>query len=367
MKIPGHHGAGQPRSPAPTAAATQRAGLATTLRTRATGAHQLRVSVEPLARGAAQTLGQMLRQVLLSLLPGCTATTLRVAGVDPETGRIEGLQEDLVALALNLKGVVFRLHQAGPVTLVLHRQADGPIHARDLPTPAGVDIVNPGHVIAHLAPGGRIELQLTVAHGRGYATGNLRRDPQAGHHLSLPSGDVVLDASFSPVCSVSHAVEGVGVAQHGDRERLLLDITTDGSLPPEDALRTAAGLLIAQLHELAGLGDGAGRPDGVSGVLARLAMPVPMPVPAPGPALDPLLRRPVDDLGLSVRSANCLRAENIYVIGDLIQRTDTELLRTPNLGRRSLNEIKDVLARRGLTLGTRVAGWPPGSTQPRPH
>lgn len=316
-----------------------------TLRVLVTGEHRARVIIEPVQRGAGHTLGNTMRCTLLSSLTGCAPTRLRVAGVLNESGRVDGLEEDLVDLALNLKGVVFRMHGHDEWTLLLRKQDAGPVRAGDIPTPQGVDVVNPDHVIAHLAPGGWIDLQVTVSPGRGYAAGTLRR--QLGGRIECP-GELVLDASFSPVRRVSYVVESAGVAQDTDLERLVIDIETNGSVTPQAALREAAGLLMAQLGDL-GVTDGTGMPECVGAA-----------EPMPTGRFDPALLRSVDDLGLSVRSSNCLRAENVYLVGDLIQLTDIDLLKTPNLGRRSLNEIKEVLAQRGLVLGTQLKGWPPG-------
>jgi DNA-directed RNA polymerase subunit alpha len=218
------------------------------------------------------------------------------------------------------------------------------VTAADIQTPHDVEIVNPEHVIAHLSQGGKLDMQIKVEKGRGYVPGNLRR---YGDEPTKSIGRIVLDASFSPVRRVSYAVENARVEQRTDLDKLVIEIETNGSIPPEEAIRQSARILVEQLAFFAQIDPspiGGGTTSGPE---------------KPGKDFDPILLRPVDELELTVRSANCLKAENIYYIGDLIQRTETELLKTPNLGRKSLNEIKEVLASRGLTLGARLENWPP--------
>jgi DNA-directed RNA polymerase subunit alpha len=255
---------------------------------------------------------------------------------------VDGVQEDVVHIMLNLKGVVFRLHNRDEVTLVLRKEGEGPVTAGDIQTPHDVEIINPEHVIAHLSHGGKLDMQIKVEKGRGYVPGTLRR---FGDEPSKSIGRIVLDASFSPVARVSYTVESARVEQRTDLDKLVMEIVTNGAITPEEAIRSSAKILVEQLAVFTGL------------------EPNEMPTfdsPANRSAsFDPILLRPVDELELTVRSANCLKAENIYYIGDLIQRTETELLKTPNLGRKSLNEIKEVLASRGLSLGARLENWPP--------
>jgi DNA-directed RNA polymerase subunit alpha len=205
-----------------------------------------------------------------------------------------------------------------------------------------VEIINPSHVIAHLSAGGRLDMQIKVEKGRGYVPGNVRR---FGDESSKSIGRIILDASFSPIKRVSYAVENTRVENRTDLDKLVMEIETNGSISPEEAVRASAKILVEQLSVFAQL---QGAMDAFNEPVGRSAA-----------QFDPALLRPVDELELTVRSANCLKAENIHYIGDLIQRTETELLRTPNLGRKSLNEIKEVLASRGLTLGARLEGWPP--------
>jgi DNA-directed RNA polymerase subunit alpha len=205
-----------------------------------------------------------------------------------------------------------------------------------------VEIVNPEHVIANLAQGGKLDMQIKVEKGRGYVPGNLRR---YGDEPTTSISRIVLDASFSPVRRVSYAVENARVEQRTDLDKLVMEIETNGAISPEEAIRASAKILVEQLAVFAQLDVGD---------IATFDQPA-----KSSAVFDPILLRPVDELELTVRSANCLKAENIYYIGDLIQRTETELLKTPNLGRKSLNEIKEVLASRGLTLGARLENWPP--------
>jgi len=307
------------------------------------GANRAEVTLEPFERGYGHTLGNALRRVLLSSMVGYAPTEVTIAGVLHEYSTVDGVQEDVVHIMLNLKGVVFRLHNRDEVTLVLRKDGEGPVTAADIQTPHDVEIINPDHVIANLAAGGKLDMQIKVEKGRGYVPGNLRR------HADEPTksiGRIVLDASFSPVKRVSYAVENARVEQRTDLDKLVMQIETNGAISPEEAIRASAKILVEQLAVFAQL-EGSD--------IASFTEPA----PRSGANFDPILLRPVDELELTVRSANCLKAENIYYIGDLIQRTETELLKTPNLGRKSLNEIKEVLASRGLTLGARLENLPP--------
>ena len=303
-----------------------------------------KVTMEPFERGYGHTLGNALRRVLLSSMPGYAPTEVQIAGVVHEYSTLDGVREDIVDILLNLKGVVFRLHNRSEAILTLKKKGEGPVTAGDIEPSHDVEIVNPGHVIANLSAGGKIELQLKVEAGRGYLPGNMRYLPEETKGI----GRIVLDASFSPVRRVSYAVDSARVEQRTDLDKLVLDIETNGAIEPEEAVRYAARILVDQLSVFAQL-EGTALPTEEKKQVA----------------VDPILLRPVDDLELTVRSANCLKAENIYYIGDLIQRTETELLKTPNLGRKSLNEIKEVLASRGLTLGARLENWPPHNLDKR--
>lgn len=297
-----------------------------------------KVVMEPFERGYGHTLGNALRRILLSSMPGYAATEVSIDGVLHEYSTIDGVQEDVVDILLNLKGVVFKLHNREEAVLHLSKEGEGIVRAGDIVVSHDVEIINPDHVIAHLSSGGKLSMELKIEKARGYVPGNLRQLGDGGKSI----GKLVLDASFSPVRRVSYFVESARVEQRTDLDKLIMEIETNGVIEPEEAIRTAARILMEQLSVFADL-EGTALP-----IEHQKTVQV-----------DPLLLRPVDDLELTVRSANCLKAENIYYIGDLIQRTENELLKTPNLGRKSLNEIKEVLAARGLTLGMKLENWPP--------
>jgi len=313
------------------------------------GHNRAKVTLEPFERGYGHTLGNALRRVLLSSMVGYAVTEVTIAGVLHEYSSIDGVQEDVVNILLNLKGVVFKLHNRDEVTLSLRKEGEGVVSASDIQTPHDVEIINPEHVIANLTQGGKIDIQLKVEKGRGYVPGTVRR---YGEEPSKTIGRIVLDASFSPVSRVSYSVENARVEQRTDLDRLVVEIETNGAITAEDAVRASAKILVEQLAVFAQL-EGS--------ELAAFDSPS----PRNAQQFDPILLRPVDELELTVRSANCLKAENIYYIGDLIQRTENELLKTPNLGRKSLNEIKEVLASRGLTLGMKLESWPPAGLDKR--
>jgi DNA-directed RNA polymerase subunit alpha len=302
--------------------------------------YHAKLTMEPFERGYGHTLGNALRRTLLSSMPGYAATEVRIAGVLHEYSTLDGVQEDVVDILLNLKGIVLKLHNRDEALLSLKKSGEGAVTAGDIEPMHDVEIVNPDHVIAHLAAGGKLDMQIKVEQGRGYIAATTRKS--AGDE-GRSVGSILLDASFSPVRRVSYAVEAARVEQRTDLDKLIVDVETNGAIDPEEAVRYAARILVEQLS-----------------VFAELkGMPAQIEDTRKTTQIDPILLRPVDDLELTVRSANCLKAENIYYIGDLIQRTETELLKTPNLGRKSLNEIKEVLASRGLTLGMKLENWPP--------
>jgi len=302
---------------------------------------QAKVVMEPFERGYGHTLGNALRRILLSSMPGYAPTEVSIDGVLHEYSTVDGVQEDVVDILLNLKGIVFKLHNRDVVNLKLAKDGEGVVRAGDIELPHDVEIINPEHVVAHLSPGGKLAMEIKVEKGRGYVPGNMRNLNDA-----KTIGKLVLDASFSPIRRVAYAVENARVEQRTDLDKLVVDIETNGVVEPEEAIRYAARVLMEQLSVFADL-------EGTAPV-AEASKPA---------QVDPVLLRPVDDLELTVRSANCLKAENIYYIGDLIQRTENELLKTPNLGRKSLNEIKEVLAARGLTLGMKLENWPPAGLE----
>jgi len=301
-----------------------------------------KVVMEPFERGYGYTLGNALRRILLSSMTGYAPTEVKIAGVVHEYSTLDGVQEDVVDILLNIKGVVLKLHASEEVTLRLTKTGKGVVTASDIEASHDVEILNPDHVIAHLTTGGKLDLQLKISSGRGYMPATLRQNSQDEKSI----GTIFLDASFSPIRRVSYTVESARVEQRTDLDKLIMDIETNGVVDPEEAIRYAARVLVQQLSVFADLES----------------TPVPTEQPTV-PQIDPVLLRPVDDLELTVRSANCLKVENIYYIGDLIQRTEAELLRTPNLGRKSLNEIKEVLASRDLTLGMKLDNWPPANLE----
>lgn len=305
-------------------------------------ATRAKVTLEPLERGFGHTLGNALRRILLSSMPGCAIVGVEIDGVLHEYSAMEGVQEDVIEILLNLKGVAITMHHGkDEAVLTLNKKGPGLVTAGDIQVDHGIEIKNPGHVIANLNNRGHLNMKLTIARGRGYVPADARDNPE---DETRAIGRLQLDATFSPVVRVSYVVENARVEQRTDLDKLVLDLETNGTLDAEEAIRRAATILQQQLAVFVDL-EG-----------EKQAEPV-----AHHDEVDPILLRPVDDLELTVRSANCLKAENIYYIGDLVQRTEVELLKTPNLGKKSLTEIKDVLASRGLSLGLRLDNWPPAS------
>lgn len=301
-----------------------------------------RITLEPLERGFGYTLGNTLRRILLSSMPGCAVTEVRIAGVMHEYSSIEGVQEDVIEILLNLKKLALIMHNREEAMLTVTKNGPGALTAGDIKTDHDIEIVDPDYVIANLSKEGHLEMELTVRRGRGYEVAESRR----GDEESRGVGVLKLDASYSPIRKVAYSVENARVERRTDMDKLVLDIETNGSIDPEAAVRRAATILYDQISVFVDLR------------VTEASKPEPDAEP-----VDPILLRPVDDLELTVRSANCLKAENIYYIGDLIQRTEVELLKTPNLGKKSLTEIKDVLANRGLSLGVKLDNWPPASLQ----
>ncbi|MCC5827770.1 MULTISPECIES: DNA-directed RNA polymerase subunit alpha [Alkalimonas] len=300
-----------------------------------------KVTLEPLERGFGHTLGNALRRILLSSMPGFAVTEVEIEGVLHEYSSKEGVQEDIIDILLNLKGLAFRLEDKDEVTLTLTKKGAGPVTAADIQHGDGVVIVNPDHVICHLTGDTEFSMRLKVEQGRGYVPASARLSSDDDER---PIGRLLLDASFSPVERIAYSVEAARVEQRTDLDKLVIDMETNGTLEPEEAIRRAATILAEQLEFFVELRDKS-EPEKRE----------------EKPEFDPILLRPVDDLELTVRSANCLKAEQIQYIGDLVQRTEVELLKTPNLGKKSLTEIKDVLASRGLSLGMRLENWPPAS------
>jgi len=308
-----------------------------------TGNNRAKVVVEPLERGFGHTLGNALRRVLLSSIPGAAITEVEIDGVLHEYTTLEGLQEDVIEVLLNFKDVAIRLHNLDETTLTLSKKGKGVVTAGDIKVDHNVEIINPDHVICHLTKDIALNMRLKVARGVGYQPATSRRRPD---EESRPIGRLQLDASFCPVSRVAYEVDSARVEQRTDLDKLVLDIETNGTIDAEEAVRKAAEILQDQLT--------------VFGDFTRRESES---TKADKAGVDPVLLRPIDDLELTVRSANCLKAESIYYIGDLVQRTEVELLKTPNLGKKSLTEIKDVLFSRGLSLGMKLENWPPAGLQ----
>ena len=299
------------------------------------------VVLEPLERGFGHTLGNALRRILLSSMPGCAIVETEIDGVLHEYSTLEGVQEDVIEILLNLKGVAVQLNSVDRAEILLDCQGPGVVTAGDFQVGHDIEIANPEHVIANLNENGSLKLRAQVERGRGYEPADIRiADEEEGRVI----GSLMLDASYSPVQRVSYKVDSARVEQRTDLDKLVIDLETNGTIDPEEAIRRAATILQQQVSVFVDL-ESENEPETV----------------VEEDEIDPILLRPVDDLELTVRSANCLKAENIYYIGDLIRRTEVELLKTPNLGKKSLTEIKDVLASRGLSLGMRLENWPPSS------
>ena len=300
-----------------------------------------KVSLEPFERGYGHTLGNALRRILLSSMPGAAVVEVDIEGVLHEYTSIEGVQEDVVEILLNLKALAITMHSRDHAELTLHKKGPGPVTAADIKLDHDIEVVNPDLVIANLTSGGELKMVLTIESGRGY-----RPATQAATFDAPTSqiGKLQLDASFSPVRKVTYNVEAARVEQRTNLDKLIIDIETNGTIDPDEAIRRAGSILKDQLDVFADL---QGQDEAAAAAAESQG--------------DPILLRPVDELELTVRSANCLKAENINYIGDLIQRTEVELLRTPNLGKKSLTEIKEVLASHGLALGMHVENWPPAS------
>jgi DNA-directed RNA polymerase subunit alpha len=299
------------------------------------------VTLEPLERGFGHTLGNALRRILLSSMPGCAVTEVEIDGVLHEYSAIEGVQEDVIEILLNLKGVALVMNGKDEAELTLTASGSGVVTAGDIQTDHDIEIRNPEHVICTVTGDQPLMIRVVAQRGRGYSPADSRAESD---EETRSIGRLQLDASFSPIRRVSYVVDSARVEQRTDLDKLVIDLETNGTIDPEEAIRRAATILQQQLAVFVDL-------EGQTQAAAAEA----------ADEVDPILLRPVDDLELTVRSANCLKAENIYYIGDLVQRTEVELLKTPNLGKKSLTEIKDVLASRGLSLGMRLENWPPAS------
>lgn len=301
-----------------------------------------KVTLEPLERGFGHTLGNALRRILLSSMPGCAVTEVEIEGVLHEYSTKEGVLEDVLEILLNLKGLAVKLHGKDDVMLTLSKSGIGPVLARDIQHDGDVEIVNPQHVICHLTDNSQpLNMRIRVQRGRGYVPTTTRIQLSKEERIV---GRLLVDASYSPVERIAYSVEAARVEQRTDLDKLIIEMETNGTIDPEEAIRRASTILVQQLDAFVDLRD-VRQPE----------------IKEEKPEFDPVLLRLVDDLELTVRSANCLKAEAVHYIGDLVQKTEVELLKTPNLGKKSLTEIKDVLASRGLSLGMRLENWPPAS------
>jgi DNA-directed RNA polymerase subunit alpha len=313
-------------------------------------ANHSRIVIEPLERGFGHSLGNALRRVLLSTIPGCAVTDVEIEGVLHEYTTIEGVQEDVIDILLNLKKLAVILHSKDEVELTLSKNGAGCVTAGDISLPHDVEIVNPGLVIANLTQAGVLNMKIRVRRGRGYEPVSVRK---ASPDHSSAVGALQLDASYSPVMKVAYQVESTRVEQRTNLDKLIIELETNGTIDPEQTIKLAATILHDQLSVFVDFEKVKEQPEDEKVVVEDV--------------FEPVLLRPVDDLELTVRSANCLKAENIFYIGDLIQRTEVELLKTPNLGKKSLTEIKDILALKGLSLGMRLENWPPENLADQSH
>ena len=297
-----------------------------------------RLVAEPLERGFGVTLGNSLRRVLLSSLQGAAVTAVQIDGVVHEFSSLEGVREDVVDIVLNIKQLALRMHAEGPKRMTLKATGPGVVTAGQIEVPSDIEVLNPDHVLCTLDDGATVRMEFTVNNGKGYVPAERNRSEDA------PIGLIPVDSLYSPVRKVSYRVENTREGQDLDLDKLTLTVETDGSVKPEDAVAYAARILQDQLAIFVNFEE----PQKDTKVET-----------VPELAFNPALLKKVDELELSVRSANCLKNDNIVYIGDLIQKTEGEMLRTPNFGRKSLNEIKEVLATMGLSLGMDVPNWPP--------
>lgn len=305
-----------------------------------------KISLEPFERGFGHTLGNALRRILLSSMPGCAVIEAEIKGVQHEYSVIEGIKEDVIEIILNVKEIAIKMYGRDEVELVLNKLGAGVVKAGDIKARHDVEIINPDHVIAHLNDHGELNMNLRFVRGRGYEPAYLR------NKLDLKIGRIQIDANFSPVKRVAYFVESARVEQKTDLDKLIIELETNGTLDPEEAIRKSAIILRNQLDFFVDLSC-----ENTQDVEKEVEVEL-----RKDTKIDQALLLPVEDLELTVRSANCLKAENIYYIGDLVKRTEGDLLKTPNLGKKSLNEIKNVLKIRGLALGMHIEIWPPGKT-----
>lgn len=298
-----------------------------------------RIVIEPLERGFGHSLGNALRRVLLSSIPGCAVISVEIEKAEHEYSVIDGVQEDVIDILLNLKQLAVILHSGNEISLSLTKSGLGPVTAADIETRHEVEIINPDLVIANLTEEINLSMKINIQRGRGYEPANIRTEGAS------VVGALQVDASYSPISKVAYSIEATRVERRTNLDRLIVDLETNGTIDPEAAIKLAATILHDQLSVFVDF--------------EKMNEPIIEEVTETAEKIDPNLLCSVDDLELTVRSANCLKAENIHYIGDLIQRTEVELLKTPNLGRKSLTEIKDMLALKDLSLGMRLENWPP--------
>lgn len=297
-----------------------------------------KVVVEPLERGFGLTLGNSLRRILLSSLQGAAVTAVKIAGVQHEFSTIEGVREDVTDIVLNIKAIAVRMHAEGPKRMRILAEGPCEVTAGMIEAGADIEIMNPDLVLCTLDKGAKLDMEMTVGTGKGYRPASMNRPEEA------PVGLIPVDSIFSPVRKVSYEVEDTRVGQITDYDKLTLIVETNGVLTPDDAVAYAARILQDQLQVFINFEE----PKESQASEVEESLP-----------FNRNLLKKVEELELSVRSANCLKNDNIIYIGDLVQKSESEMLRTPNFGRKSLNEIKEVLTMMGLHLGMQVEGWPP--------
>ncbi|CAL4323612.1 DNA-directed RNA polymerase subunit alpha [Buchnera aphidicola (Sipha maydis)] len=301
-----------------------------------------KVTLEPLERGFGHTLGNALRRVLLSSLPGCAVTEVEIDGILHEYTNKVGVREDILEILLNLKDLAVNIHGKNSANLIIQKKGICKVTASDIKCDSSVEIIKLDHLICNLTDeNASINMKIKVQRGRGYSTASSRMQNQKKENNI---GKLFVDACYSPIERISYLVESARVKQRTDLDKLIIELETNGTIDPEDSIRKAATILSDQLEAFVDLKD--------------ICEPIEQVIK---PEFDVILLKPVDDLELTVRSANCLKAESIHYIGDLVQKTEVDLLKTPNLGKKSLTEIKDILASRGLSLGTKLENWPPKS------
>lgn len=300
----------------------------------------MRVIIQPLERGFGHTLGNALRRVLFSSMPGAAIVEAKISNVVHEYSTLEGVEEDVVDILLNLKGLAIRLFEKDSAMLHLHKKGPGVVTASDIQTDSTVQISNKEHVIAHLTDKGQLEVEMWAEKGRGYQPAATRKAKGDSHIV----GSLLIDASFSPTKRVAYHVENARVGDRTDLDKLIIELETDGTVSAEDLVSQAATILHSQL-----------------GIFVNLSEIKAEAVESKEDMIDAVLMKPVDELELTVRSANCLKAEKIYYIGDLVQKSEIDLMRTPNLGKKSLTEIKNMLADYDLELGMNIENWPPAN------